>query len=114
MQGALGERADRADRCLRSAALFAAGHDGGVEALAEAGGQVVDLVGAIDFDGLAGGVEGDFAVVAAARCCCSSARISGVTESSIRSSSRARNSVQVTFHLPILPVRLLRLFSLRK
>ena len=49
-----------------SAALLAAGHDGGVEALAEAGGQVVDLVGAIDFDGLAGGIEGDHAVIAAA------------------------------------------------
>ena len=38
-----------------SAAFFASGHDGGVEAFAEVGGKVVDLVGAIDFDGLAGG-----------------------------------------------------------
>ncbi len=50
-----------------SAAFFAAGHDGGVEAFAEAGGHVVDLVGAIDLDGFAGGVEGDFAVLAAAQ-----------------------------------------------
>ena len=48
-----------------SAAFFAAGHDGGVEAFAEAGGHVVDLVGAVDFDGLAGGRESDFAVLAA-------------------------------------------------
>jgi hypothetical protein len=48
-----------------STALFAAGHDGGVEAVAEAGRELVDLVRAIDFDGLAGGVEGDFAVLAA-------------------------------------------------
>src|ERR1035437_4169498 len=32
------------------------------------------------------------------RCYCTSARISVVTESSIRSSSMARNSVHVTFH----------------
>jgi hypothetical protein len=49
-----------------SAALFAAGHDGGVEALAETGGEIVNFVGAVDLDGLAGGVEGDFAVFAAA------------------------------------------------
>jgi hypothetical protein len=36
-----------------------------VEPLAEVGGKVVDLVGTIDFDGLTGGVEGDFAVTAA-------------------------------------------------
>src|SRR5580692_6859025 len=46
-------------------ALFAAGHDGRVKTLAEAGGEVVDLVRAVDLDGLAGGREGDFAVVAA-------------------------------------------------
>ena len=47
------------------AAFFAAGHDGGVEAVAEAGGHLVKLVGAIDLDGFTGGVEGDFAVLAA-------------------------------------------------
>ena len=50
-----------------SAAFFAAGHDGGMEAFAEAGGHLVDLVGAVDLDGLAGGAEGDFAVLAAAQ-----------------------------------------------
>src|SRR6266568_1128290 len=47
-----------------SAAFFAAGHYGGVQAFTEAGGHVVNLVGAIDLDGLAGGVEGDLAVIA--------------------------------------------------
>ena len=47
-----------------SAALFAAGHDGCVEAFAEAGGKVVDLVRPVDFNSLAGGVEGDLAVAA--------------------------------------------------
>jgi hypothetical protein len=50
-----------------SAALFAACHDGGVEALAEAGGQIVNLVGAIDLNGLARGAERYFAVLAAAQ-----------------------------------------------
>jgi hypothetical protein len=49
-----------------SAAFFATGHNGGVEALAEVGGKVIDLVGTINFDCLAGGVEGDLAVAAAA------------------------------------------------
>src|ERR1700689_112516 len=48
-----------------SAAFFAAGHDGGVQALAEAGGKLVDLMRAIDLDGLPRGAEGDFAVIAA-------------------------------------------------
>lgn len=48
----------------QSAAFFAAGHDGGVEALAEIGGKVVDLVGTIDLYGFAGSVEDDFAVAA--------------------------------------------------
>jgi len=48
------------------AAFFAAFHDGFVEAVAEGGGHLVDFVGAVDFDGLAGGVESDFAVLAAA------------------------------------------------
>jgi hypothetical protein len=52
------------DGMRRLAAFFAAGHDGGVEALAEAGGHVVDLVGAVDLDGLARGGESDFAVLA--------------------------------------------------
>ena len=39
----------------RLAALFAAGHDGGVEALAEAGGEHVNLVGTIDLNGFPGG-----------------------------------------------------------
>jgi hypothetical protein len=47
-----------------SAAFFAAGHYGGVEALAEAGRQVVNFMRPIDFNGLAGGAEGDFAVAA--------------------------------------------------
>ena len=50
-----------------SAAFFTAGHDGGVEALAQVGRQVIDFVGAVDFDGLAGGAEGHLAVVAAAQ-----------------------------------------------
>jgi hypothetical protein len=50
-----------------SAAFFAAGHDGGVEAFAEVGGQIINLMGAIDFNGLAGGVERDLAVVTAAQ-----------------------------------------------
>jgi hypothetical protein len=41
-------------------------HDGGVEALAELGGKLVDLMLAVDGDGLAGGVEDDLAVVALA------------------------------------------------
>jgi hypothetical protein len=51
------------DRALT--ALFAAGHDGGVEALAEAGGEIVDLMRPVDLNGLAGGGESDFAVIAA-------------------------------------------------
>jgi len=50
-----------------SAALLAAGHDSGVEAVAQAGGQVVDFVRAVDFDGLAGGVEDDLAVATSAQ-----------------------------------------------
>jgi len=52
---------------LLAAATFTAGHDGGVEALAQSGGQFIDLVGAVDFDGLAGGVEDDLAVAAASQ-----------------------------------------------
>jgi hypothetical protein len=48
-----------------SAAFFAAGHDGGVKALAETGGEFVNLVGTIDFNSFTGGVEGDFAVLTA-------------------------------------------------
>jgi hypothetical protein len=47
--------------------FFTACHDGGVEALAQAGGHVVDLMGTIDFYGLAGGIERDFAVLTAAQ-----------------------------------------------
>src|ERR1700677_5376052 len=50
-----------------SAAFFAAGHDGGVEALAEAGGKVVELMRAVDLDGFAGGRKRDLAVIAAAQ-----------------------------------------------
>jgi len=46
------------------AAFFAAGHDGGVEAVAEAGGEIVNLMGAVNLDGLAGGIEDDLAVAA--------------------------------------------------
>ena len=52
-----------------SAAGCAFFHDGGVEALAEFGGELVDLVFAIDGDGLTGGVEDDLAVVALADVC---------------------------------------------
>ncbi len=52
-------------RRVASTAFFTAGHDGGVEAFAEAGGELVDLVGTIDFNGLAGGIKGDFTVLAA-------------------------------------------------
>jgi hypothetical protein len=55
--------ADRKSKCL--AALFAAGHDGGVEAFLEVGGKIVKFMRAVDFDGLAGGVEDDLAVLAA-------------------------------------------------
>jgi hypothetical protein len=51
----------------RSAALLASGHDGGVESFTQIGGQVVDFVGAVDFDGLAGGIEDDLAVSATAQ-----------------------------------------------
>jgi hypothetical protein len=40
-------------------------HDGGVEAFAKLGGDLVDLVAFVDLDGLAGGVEDDAAVPAA-------------------------------------------------
>jgi len=53
-------------RASRSAAFFASGHDGGVEAFAEACGEFVDFVRAINLDGLAGGVEDHLAVAAAA------------------------------------------------
>ena len=45
-------------------AFFTAGHDGGVQAFAKAVGKVVDLVRAVDLDGLAGGIENHFAVSA--------------------------------------------------
>jgi hypothetical protein len=75
-----------------SAAFFAAGHDGGVEALAETVGQVVDFVGAVDFDGLAGGVEDDFAVAAAVQVLFNSARVSAAP--SRRSDRRAGRETQ--------------------
>lgn len=52
---------------IGSASFFASFHDGGVEAFAESGGQIVDLMGAVYLDGFAGGVEGHFAVFAAAQ-----------------------------------------------
>jgi hypothetical protein len=51
----------------RYGGLFAGvafGHDGGVEAFAELGGEFVEFVVAVDGDGLAGGVEDYLAVVA--------------------------------------------------
>jgi hypothetical protein len=42
----------------------ALGHDGGVKAFAQLVGDLVDLVTLIDFNGLVGGVEDDFAVLA--------------------------------------------------
>jgi hypothetical protein len=53
-----------ADGAFSAAGAFL--HDGGVEALAEFGGKLVDLMLAVDGDGLTGGVEDDFAVVALA------------------------------------------------
>src|ERR1700686_5097939 len=50
-----------------SAAFFAPGHDGGMEALAETGRAFVDLLDLLDLDGLVSGAEGDFAVLAAAQ-----------------------------------------------
>jgi len=47
-----------------SAALFASRHDGCVQPLAQAGRHFVDLVRAVDLDGLASGAEGDLAVIA--------------------------------------------------
>ena len=58
-------RAVRSERERVLAAFFTAFHDGFVEAVAEAGGHFVDLVGTIDFDGLAGGVQRDLAMLAA-------------------------------------------------
>jgi hypothetical protein len=51
---------------LREGLFFgeALGHDGGVEAFAQLVGDLVDLVVPVDFDGLVGGVEDDFAVLA--------------------------------------------------
>jgi len=46
------------------AAVFAAGHDGVVEALADGVGQFVDFVRAIDLDCFASGAEGDLTMVA--------------------------------------------------
>ncbi len=53
------------DRLRALAAFFAPGHDGGVEAVAEAGRHLVELVGAVDLDGFAGRREGDLAMLAA-------------------------------------------------
>ncbi len=50
----------------RLAGGAALGHDGVVQAVAEVGGELVDLVLAVDGDGLAGGVEDDLAVMALA------------------------------------------------
>jgi len=46
------------------AGAAAADHDGGFEASLEFGGEVVELGAAVDVDGLGGGVEDDFAVLA--------------------------------------------------
>jgi hypothetical protein len=62
----LGEFTALGAKNQRSAGVAALGHDGGVQALAEFGGELVDFVFAIDGDGLAGGVEHDFAVMALA------------------------------------------------
>ena len=48
--------------CL--AALFAAGHDGGVKPVAEVLRHLVNLVAAVNLNGLAGGVEDDLAMAA--------------------------------------------------
>ena len=49
-----------------SAAALASRHDGRVQPLAQICGQIVNLVGTIDLNRLARGVEGDLAVLAAA------------------------------------------------
>ena len=49
-----------------SAAFAAAGHDGGMKAFAEVRRQGIDFLGAVDFDGFAGGIEGHDAVIASA------------------------------------------------
>jgi hypothetical protein len=49
---------------VSSAALFAALHDRLVQALAQTHRHLVDLVGPVDLDCLAGGVQRDFAMVA--------------------------------------------------
>jgi hypothetical protein len=54
----------RAKVYWRLFAGVAFGHDGGVEAFAELGGELVEFVVAVDGDGLAGGVEDYLAVVA--------------------------------------------------
>jgi hypothetical protein len=50
----------------RSAPALALRHDGGVQAFPEFVREIVDLVLAIDGDGLAGSIEDDFAVMALA------------------------------------------------
>ncbi len=49
---------------LNSAAFFAAGHDGGVQSVAQTLGHFVDLMAPIDLYRFAGRVEDDFAVTA--------------------------------------------------
>jgi hypothetical protein len=44
--------------------FYALRHDRGVEAFAQFGGDLVDLVAFVDFDGLVRGVEDDLAVLA--------------------------------------------------
>jgi hypothetical protein len=51
----------------RLAAVLALGHDGGVKAIPHSIWELVDLMGAIDFDSLARGAESNFTVFAAAK-----------------------------------------------
>jgi hypothetical protein len=63
----LGGRIEEGVAVIGVKGLFAGvafGHDGGVEAFAELGGELVEFVVAVDGDGLASGVEDYLAVVA--------------------------------------------------
>ena len=75
--------------------FFALGHDGDVQALADFSGEFVDFVAAINLNGLAGGVEDDFAVAALSQVDFNLGAGVGGDDSSRTSSRMERNSVQV-------------------
>jgi hypothetical protein len=52
-------------KSVTASAIFALRQDCGVQAFAQVGRELVEFVGAIDFDGFLGGVQGNDAVFAA-------------------------------------------------